>query len=71
MAANTKYDYTQETLEASFNYLLDGDSPSISVAGVDFYPSDVLKKLDPIAYRCAVADYADILAGDGYSVEGH
>ncbi len=30
-----------------------------SVAGISFAPSDILRELDPIAYRCGFADWSD------------
>ena len=37
------------------DYLDDGGEESTSVGS--FYPSDILKSCDPIAYRCAKSDY--------------
>ena len=41
-----------------FDECLDG-AGSIEVAGCTFYPSQVLKKCDPVAYRCGLNDFAD------------
>lgn len=41
-----------------FDECLD-EAGSIKVAGYTFYPSQILKECDPIAYRCGLNDYAD------------
>jgi len=69
-----EYD-TLETLseyEAKANYdaLLDESYPAVSLGFSEFYPSDILKNCDPIAYRCGFADYVDSLAEEGVEVEG-
>jgi hypothetical protein len=42
----------------------------VTVGYSEFYPADVLKNCDPIAYRCGFADYVDSLAEEGVEVEG-
>ena len=34
-----------------FEDMLDEAYPSVIVAGIEFYPSQILKECDPIAYR--------------------
>jgi len=51
-----------ETLEytcddAQFDDFLDDVEQSVTIYGMEFYPSDILKHCDPVAYRCAKADY--------------
>lgn len=58
---------TAEDVETMLDQLLDETGP-VHVAGLTFYPSDILKNCDPIAYRCTVADYEDMLAKDGYTI---
>ena len=41
--------------EEQYNELLDCDG-TVSVAGMEFYPSDILKACDPIAYRVGMSD---------------
>ena len=41
-----------------YDSLLDEAGP-VTVAGLEFYPSQILGKLDPIAYRCGLNDYVD------------
>ena len=47
--------------EDQFNEFLDDVEQSVTIYGIEFYPSDILKNCDPIAYRCGKSDYeADI-----------
>ena len=43
--------------ESEYDDFLDEIEGSITVAGMEFYPSDILKSCDPVAYRCAKNDY--------------
>ena len=47
-----------DDLADQFDECLD-EAGSIEVAGCTFYPSQVLKECDPIAYRCGLNDFAD------------
>ena len=49
--------FEHEVSEADFDEFLDDIEEAITVCGMTFYPSDVLKSCDPIAYRCAKSDY--------------
>ena len=42
--------------EAEFDDILDEDGEQRTSVG-SFYPSDILKNCDPVAYRCAKSDY--------------
>ena len=42
-----------------YNEMLDELYSPISIARVEFIPSRVLKKLDPIAYQCGFNDWLD------------
>ena len=48
--------FEYEISESDFDSYLD-DEGSVTVCGLEFYPSDILKSCDPIAYRCAKSDY--------------
>ena len=48
--------FEYEVSEEDFDSYLD-DEGSVTVCGIEFYPSDILKSCDPIAYRCAKSDY--------------
>ena len=47
-----------DDLADQFDECLD-EAGSIKVAGCTFYPSQLLKECDPIAYRCGLNDFAD------------
>ena len=47
-------DIDQEEL---FNEMLDECYEKVTVYGIEFLPSDILKSCDPIAYECGMNDY--------------
>lgn len=49
--------FEYEISESDFDEFLDDTEESVTVFGMEFYPSDILKNCDPIAYRCAKSDY--------------
>ena len=49
--------FEYEISESDFDEFLDETEQSVNVCGIEFYPSDILKSCDPIAYRCAKSDY--------------
>ena len=49
--------FEYEISESDFDEFLDEIEQSVNVCGMEFYPSDILKSCDPIAYRCAKSDY--------------
>lgn len=49
--------FEYEVTEAEYDDFLDDCYPTVELMGMTFYPSDVLKSCDPIAYRCAKSDY--------------
>ena len=49
--------FEYEISETDFDSVLDDNEQSVNVCGMQFYPSDILKICDPIAYRCAKSDY--------------
>lgn len=61
---------SQSDLIRMFNDLLD-EQGVIKIGNLEYLPSKVLKEVDPTAYRCELADYADSLLSDGYIVEGY
>ena len=55
-----------KTMEQAYEYydsMLDSEG-LVTVAGMIFYPSDVLKEMDPIAYRTNFNDYMDAIGID-------
>lgn len=49
--------FEYECSESEYDEMLDDCYPNVEVVGMTFYPSDVLKSCDPIAYRCGKSDY--------------
>ena len=49
--------------KVSYDMMLDED-PEIKVAGLQFWPSEILRRLDPIAYRTGLNDYLDAMGVD-------
>ena len=48
-------------LEERYNEWLDEVYEPIVFGYLTFYPSDIIKNCDPIAYRCGMADFEDIV----------
>lgn len=49
--------FEYEISENDFDDFLDEIEQPVNVCGMEFYPSDILKNCDPIAYSCAKSDY--------------
>ena len=49
-------DFEYSSTDAEFDEYLDEDGVQHTSVG-SFYPSDILKSCDPVAYRCAKSDY--------------
>ena len=49
--------FEYECTESEFDEMLDEIESEVTVCGMTFYPSDILKSCDPVAYRCAKSDY--------------
>jgi hypothetical protein len=47
----------QQELESIFDEAINDSYESVIIAGIEFLPADILKSCDPIAYRCALADF--------------
>lgn len=52
------YEAISETV-AAYNDMLDEVYAWSDVAGINFAPSDILRELDPIAYKCGWIDWCD------------
>ena len=65
---------TQTLTEAQalerYNELLDETYDLVYIGHSTFNPSDILQKLDPIAYDLGFTDYVNFLMEDGNTVEG-
>ncbi len=57
-------DWSEDVYDA-YNDMLDDCSPMVRIGNLEYMPSEVLKRVDPIAYRCGLNDYLDSLAQDG------
>lgn len=47
-----------------YDEMLDECSPIVNVCGYEYAPSDALKRLDPIAYRCGFSDFCSMLESE-------
>ena len=70
MSRETPNWISEEELYESFDDALDQHDP-FKIGSLTFYPSQVLKNCDPIAYNIGVDEYADNIAQDGTFVEGY
>jgi hypothetical protein len=52
-----------ESAKVSYDMMLDEGS-EVMVAGMQFWPSEILRRLDPIAYRTGLNDYLDAMGVD-------
>lgn len=43
-------------IEENYDELLDDCNDSYKIGTLTFYPSEILSKCDPIAYRCGISD---------------
>ena len=50
--------FSTNTMSDSYDEILDCDG-DVTVAGMQFAPSDIIKSCDPIAYRIGVNEYID------------
>ena len=68
-AADAIADYLADC-EDEYDEMLDECNDVVTVCGMTYSPSEVLKKVDPIAYRCGMADWADCERSDAlYTIE--
>jgi hypothetical protein len=54
------FPYSEMTIEDRFDEMLDECYPVFKIGEMTFYPSQILKECDPIAYRIGVSEYEDI-----------
>lgn len=67
--ADTGEAVTREELEEHFDEDLNDNQEWWQFGVLKFAPSDILRELDPIAYRVTVSDYHAMLLEDGRVVE--
>ena len=53
----------REMIEEMVDEMLDNDGV-VTVAGMEFYPSAIIKEMDPTAYRIMCSDFADNMIED-------
>lgn len=56
--------YSDRKLETMFEDTIDECQDNIKIGSLEYLPSLVLKRVDPVAYRCGLADYIDSLLTD-------
>jgi hypothetical protein len=54
------FPYSEMTIEDRFDEMLDECYPVFKIGEMTFYPSQILKNCDPIAYRIGVSEYEDV-----------
>ena len=54
------FPYSEMTIEDRFDEMLDEFYPVFKIGEMTFYPSQILKNCDPIAYRIGVSEYEDV-----------
>ena len=59
---------TKEKFDEMFDEMLDEYGP-IKIGNLEYNASNVLKQIDPVAYKTWKNDYADSLISDGYIIE--
>jgi hypothetical protein len=52
------------TMEEVFDEMLDECYPVVKIGELTFYPSQILKNCDPIAYQIGLSEYEDSLEED-------
>jgi hypothetical protein len=52
------------SVEEKFDEMLDEVYPVVKIGELTFYPSQILKDCDPIAYRIGVSEFEDFLEED-------
>lgn len=53
------FDASEYTSENNYNDWIDDCYEMVIIGNLEYYPSTVLKEVDPIAYRCGYNDYVD------------
>ena len=53
------YKMTESQLQESFEQYLDDVHPEVTIAGITFSASRVLREMDPIGFQVSMSDYAD------------
>jgi hypothetical protein len=67
--AETGAEISDDDLAGMHDDLIDELYPVVTIGIYQWAPADVLKRMDPVAYRCSVIEYADQLHQDGQITE--
>jgi len=62
---------TESDARRQYDDLLDEIYPTVKFGYSEFYPSEVLRQMDPCAYEEGFTEYCDSMADDGYYVENY
>ena len=49
---------TESDVREAFGEMLDESYETVTIAGIEFFPSDILRECDPVAYHVYSHDYA-------------
>ena len=55
---------TEQEAYEQYDQMLDDCWEDVKVCGFEYAPSNALKKLDPIAYRCGFSDFCSMLESE-------
>lgn len=66
--SDSQYETVSEALEV-FEEMLNESVPHVIIAGIRFAPSDILRELDPIAFRYEFYDWLDAEGVDSDDLE--
>lgn len=61
---NTDINEIVDDIEKRYCQMLDDCYPKIEIGCITLFPSNVLRKMDPIAYNIGMSDYEDSLASE-------
>jgi hypothetical protein len=57
-------------LESYYEHMINSENPLVEISAYRYNAADVLKAVDPVAYRTGLNDYADYLVKSGLITEG-
>ena len=61
-----RIELTETELRSQYDEMLDDCYPIFKMGCLEFYPSDILKKMDNIAYECDLNDYYSNICNEYY-----
>ena len=61
---------SERMAEEMYDEMLDDCEGPVTLCGMTYSASQVLREVDPVAYRCGFNDYVDSLTHDDIFVEG-